>query len=184
MNFQIGESVIYPPYGIALIVNISNRYFGSEPELCYHLRIRSNSMNAIVPVNRARDVRLRKLAKPADIKRVLSFLATDNRPTCADWKTRVRENAGRVHSGDLLQVAEVFKGLSLILIDHSKTLSPGEKITLESARRLVAAEISAATSITEEAAVTLMERAVGRALRRCSGTPRPMPALKHSAAHA
>ncbi len=184
MNFQIGENVIYPPYGIAVIVNISKRYFGSEPALCYHLRIRSNSMTAIVPVNRVREVRLRKLAKPADIKSVLSFLAKDNYPTCADWKTRVRDNASRVHSGDFLQVAEVFKGLSLMPIDRSKALSPGEKITLETARRLVATEISAAAKITEEAAVTLMERAVGRAMRRGSSTPCPQPALKHSAAHA
>src|SRR5438309_2622322 len=31
--------VIYPPYGVAVIGNISKRHFGSEPQLCYHLRI-------------------------------------------------------------------------------------------------------------------------------------------------
>ena len=162
MIFQIVESVVYPPYGIAVIANITRHYFGSEPELCYHLRICSNAMRAIVPLNRAGDVGLRRVAKQADVKRVLAFLANETCTTSDDWKTRSRDNAVRLHTGDLLEAAEVLKGLALIR--EKKPLSSGEKQTFEAARRLMVNEISAAHNINEEGAVALIERAVRRAL--------------------
>src|SRR5438270_10000132 len=145
MNFQIGENVVYPPYGIAVIASITKHYFGSEPELCYHLRTCSNAMRAIVPLSRAGDVGLRKLAKQTDVKRVLAFLANENCAMSDDWKNRSRENAIRLHTGNLMEAAEVFKGLTVI--GEQKTLSSGEKQTCEAARRLITAEISAAHNI-------------------------------------
>ena len=114
MHFYIGENVIYPPYGIAVIANITERSFGSVSELCYQLRVYFRNITAIVPAQSARAVGLRKLANQADTKRVLAFLGNDTFPTCADWKSRARENAIRLQSGDLLQTAEVYKGLTLV----------------------------------------------------------------------
>ena len=182
MQFHIGENVIYPPYGIAVVVNITERYFGSDSERCYQLRVCYKNINAIVPAHSAREVGLRKLAKHVDAKRVLSFLASNTFPTCADWKTRVRENGIRLQSGDLLKAAEVFKGL--MLVGDQKALTAIERPMLEGARRLVASEISAVSKITEADAVTLMEKAVQRALRRCSSSSDRKPALKDSMAHA
>jgi len=162
MNFQIGENVVYPPYGIAVIANVAKHHFGSEPELCYHLRICSNAMRAIVPLNKAGDVGLRRVAKQADVKRVLAFLANENCTISDDWKTRSRDNATRLHTGNLLEAAEVLKGLALIR--EKKPLSSGEKQTFEAARQLMSNEISAAHNINVEDAVALIERAIRRAL--------------------
>jgi CarD family transcriptional regulator len=182
MHFYIGENVIYPPYGIAVIANITERSFGSVSELCYQLRVYFRNITAIVPAQSARAVGLRKLANQADTKRVLAFLGNDTFPTCADWKSRARENAIRLQSGDLLQTAEVYKGLTLV--GDQKPLSPVERNMLETARRLVASELSAVQTINETTAVILIEEAVGRALRRRSRQSGHKPTLKYSAAHA
>jgi CarD family transcriptional regulator len=182
MQFHIGENVVYPPYGIAVIANITERCFGSVPELCYHLRLSSKNITAIVPAHSAREVGLRKLVKQADTRRVLSFLANGKFPTCSDWKIRARDNAIRLQSGDLLQAAEVYK--SLTQISDQKPLTTVERTMLHAARQLVAAEISLANHVTEADAVASIEKAVGRALRRYSSISRRKPALKYSTAHA
>jgi CarD family transcriptional regulator len=182
MQFYIGENVIYPPYGIAVIANITERNFGSDSELCYQLRVFFRNINAVVPAHSTREVGLRKLANQAETKRVLSFLGSHHFPMYLDWKTRNRDNAVRLQSGELLKTAEVYKGL--MLIGYQKQLTAAEKTMLADARRLVASEICAVTGITEADAVTLVQKTVERALRRCSRSSAGKPSLRSYMAHA
>jgi CarD family transcriptional regulator len=167
MTFQVGEKVVYPNHGVGTIENISLRFFGSQQERFYLLRLFPNSMTVMVPFSHVGDVGLRKVTKCSEITRVLQYLAT-GRPCCThDWKDRFKENSDKMKGGNLLGIAEVFK--TLTFIQQAKPLSFREKKMLERARSMIVLETSIAKSLSETAAIAL----IGKALAK---SHLPMPA--------
>ena len=158
MTFQIGDKVVYPNQGVGTIENISVRSFGSACEKFYLLRLGCNSMTVLVPFSNAANIGLRRVTKDREISRILSFLSNGACFINADWKVRFKENTDRMQSGDLLCVAEVFKGLLQIHVD--KPLSFREKKMLDRARHMLVSEISIARAVPEITAVALMQRAL------------------------
>lgn len=166
MTFQVGEKVVYPNHGVGIIENISSRFFGTQAERFYLLRLSPSSMTVMVPFSHVGDVGLRKVTKCSEINRVLNFLACGRVCSASDWKDRFKENSEKMKGGSLLEIAEVFK--ALIIIQLSKPLSFREKKMLERARSMLILETSVAKSLSENDAVSL----IGRTLGKCS---LPMP---------
>jgi len=161
MTFQIGDKVVYPNQGVGTIENISTRSFGSAFEKFYLLRLGYNSMTVLVPFSNAANIGLRRVTKDREISRVLSYLATGWCPVHPDWKVRFRENSGKMQCGNLLQAAEVFKGLLQLHVD--KPLSFREKKMLDRARHMLLSEISMARGVPEIHAAAVLQRALGKA---------------------
>ena len=160
-TFQIGDKVVYPNQGVGTIENISSRAFGSAYEKFYLLRFGSNSVTVMVPFSNAANIGLRRVTKDREISRVLSFLANGWCNVNSDWKARFKENSEKMLSGNLLRVAEVFKGLLSLQLE--KPLSFREKKMLERARHMLVSEISIGRSVPEIHAVSVLQRALGKA---------------------
>lgn len=161
MTFQIGDKVVYPNQGVGTIENISSRTFGSAFERFYLLRLGCSSMTVLVPMSNAANIGLRRVTKDREISRVLSYLSNGWCEIKADWKVRFKENSDRMQTGDLLQAAEVLKGLLQLHLD--KPLSFREKKMLERARHMLVSEISISRSVSELHAVNVMQRALSKA---------------------
>jgi len=160
MTFHVGEKVVYPNHGVGTIENISSRFFGTQQERFYLLRLSPNSMTVMVPFSHASDIGLRKVTKCSEIGRVLNYLAA-GRPCCPqDWKDRFKENSDKMRGGSLLEIAEVFK--ALLIIQLSKPLSFREKKMLERARSMLLLETSIAKSVSELEAAGLIAKALGK----------------------
>lgn len=160
MTFQVGEKVVYPNHGVGTVENISSRSFGTQQERFYLLRLAANSMTVMVPFSHVGDLGLRKVTKCSEITRVLNYLAA-GRPCCPqDWKDRFKENSERMKGGSLLEIAEVFK--ALVIIQASKPLSFREKKMLERARSMLILETSVAKSVSEQGAIALIAKALGK----------------------
>src|ERR1700744_605313 len=147
MTFQIGDKVVYPNQGVGTIENISSRSFGSAFERFYLLRFGSNSVTVMVPFSNAANIGLRRVTKDREISRVLSYISTGSCETNSDWKARFKENSEKMLSGDLLKVAEVFKGLLQIQLE--KPLSFREKKMLDRARHMLISEVSISRNVPE-----------------------------------
>jgi len=161
MTFQIGDKVVYPNQGVGTIENISTRSFGSAFEKFYLLRIGCNSMTVLVPFSNVEDIGLRRVTKDREISRILSFLSNGWCMINPDWKVRFKENTDKMQSGSLLRVAEVLKGLLQIHLE--KPLSFREKKMLDRARHMLVSEISISRNVPEIHAVSMLQRAVGKA---------------------
>src|SRR5438270_4668393 len=160
MTFEIGEKVVYPNQGIGTIENISSRSFGAQFERFYLLRLVYSSMTVMVPFSNVGNIGLRKITKNAEINRVLTFLSSGSCSNCSDWKCRFKLNSDKMQSGNLLQIAEVLKGLLLLQAD--KPLSFREKKMLDRARHMLVAELSIARGLQEREAISLLERALAK----------------------
>lgn len=161
MTFEIGEKVVYPNQGVGTIENISSRSFGTQFEKFYLLRLVYTSMTVMVPFSNVGNIGLRKITKNAEIARVLSFLSHGECNNCPDWKNRFKLNTDKMQSGNLLQIAEVLKGL--LLLQHEKPLSFREKKMLDRARHMLLSELSIARGLVEGDAVAVLQKALAKA---------------------
>lgn len=161
MTFQIGERVVYPNHGVAVIENISSRAFGSQFERFYLLRINASRMTVMVPFSHVSDVGLRKVTKATEITKVLTFLATGKPKHCQDWKDRFKENSDKMRFGSLLETAEVLK--CLLILQTGKTLSFREKKMLDRARHLLVSEVATARTTSELMAEEILNDSLRKA---------------------
>jgi CarD family transcriptional regulator len=161
MTFQIGERVVYPNHGVAVIENISARSFGSQFERFYLLRINSSRMTVMVPFSHVDNVGLRKVTKTTEATKVLLFLATGKPKHCQDWKDRFKENSDKMRFGNLLETAEVLK--CLLILQREKPLSFREKKMLDRARHMLVTEFSIARATTEGLAEDMLNEALLKA---------------------
>ena len=161
MNFQIGEKVVYPSYGVGTVESISARSFGSNFERFYLLRFGSGGMTVLAPLSRAASMGLRRVSKVSEISRVLSYLSCGECSVTPDWKVRFKENSEKMRSGDLLKAAEVLKCLLLVL--RVRQLSFREKRMMDIARRLLVSEISISRGAPEQLAIVTLARSLEKA---------------------
>ena len=160
MTFQIGERVVYPNHGVAVIENISARAFGAQFERFYLLRLNTGSATVMVPFSHVSDVGLRKVTKNGEVAKVLEFLARGKAKSCQDWKDRFKENSDRMRTGSLFEVASVLK--SLIALHQAKPLSFREKKMLERARYLLVSELAMSRNCEENKIEELLTLALAK----------------------
>jgi CarD family transcriptional regulator len=161
MTFEIGEKVVYPNQGVGTIENISSRAFGAQFEKFYLLRLSYTSMTVMVPFSNVGNIGLRKVTRTTDINRVLNYLAMGECTNLSDWKCRFKINSEKMQSGNLLQIAEVLKGL--LILQAEKPLSFREKKMLERARHMLVSEVSVARTITQVEAIVLLQKSLTKA---------------------
>ncbi len=162
LNFHIGDKVVYPNHGVAVIEQISSRSIGASVEKFYLLNIKSSSLKVMVPCNNVGSVGIRRVVRNGEVQKILDFLAVSDHLSTADWKDRFKENSDRMRTGSLLEVAGVLK--SLIALHQSKPLSFREKKMLERARYLLVSELAMSRNCEENK----IEEMLTLALAKCN----------------
>jgi CarD family transcriptional regulator len=156
MSFTIGETVVYPNHGAAVIENIETRNIKGEDKLYLVLRIVGQSDLVVrVPACNLDLVGVRDVVDAAGLERVFAVL----RVTCAEeptnWSRRFKANLEKLHSGNVLKVAEVVR--DLWRRERDRGLSAGEKRMLAKARQNLIAELALAERVDEVKAEELLD---------------------------
>lgn len=137
------QLVVYPAQGVGVIEGLERQEIGGQEAEFYIIRIFTNNIKVMVPVNNAVNVGLRTPCTPKEAKAVLASLqdrSTFTGYSGQNWNRRYREYSERLKSASLLDVGYVLK--ELILISGEKELSFGERRLLEQAMGLVTSELS------------------------------------------
>jgi CarD family transcriptional regulator len=161
MTFQVGERVVYPNHGVAVVENISSRAFAGQQERFYLLKLPANSMTVMVPFSHVGGLRLRKVTRNGEMARVVQFLSEGRCRRYGDWKDRFKENTDKMAEGSLLAVAEVLK--SLLEQQAAKVLSFREKKMLDRARHMLMTELSTSRGMSEREAAEILDKALAKA---------------------
>ena len=145
VEFRIGDLAVYPAQGVAEIVGIETRRIGPLQEIFYTLRIIDSEKKIMIPVKKVGAVGLRKVISRQQALHLFEHLT--RREERADpqetWNRRYRRYLEKIKSGQALEVAEVFRDLSVIR--STKELSFGERKMLDMAKTLLIKEIGIAT---------------------------------------
>ena len=78
-----------------------------------------------------------------EVKKVLNVLREDESKMAANWSRRFKNNIEKLRSGDIYQVAEVVRNLSIR--ERERGLSAGEKRMINKARQILISELIYAT---------------------------------------
>jgi len=170
MEFKLGEKVVYPNHGVGVIEQISFGYLNGKSERFFMLRIVSSGLKVMVPQTNIDNVGLRPVIRTTQATDVISYLEKGRSANHHDWKHRFKENSERMRTGSLMEVAAVLKGL--VALSRTKPLSFREKKMLERAKYLLISELATVKNQTEQAAETLLTRALAKAHLQMPETPK------------
>jgi CarD family transcriptional regulator len=119
------------------------------------IQILHNDMTVNVPVENAEQVGLRTVIDEDLVNTVVKALTAGESEMPKNWNRRFKHNRDKMKTGDIFELAEVVKNLSLR--DHEKGLSTGEKQMFVKAKKILASELMYAKAVDEEEAAEWLE---------------------------
>lgn len=155
--FNIGDKIVYPMHGAGIIEAIEEKEILGEKQKYYVMRIPIGDMKVMIPLKNIKDIGVRQVAGDDEIAEVLNILRGEKSKMSANWNRRYRANMEKIRSGNIFQVAEVVRNLTIR--DKEKGLSTGERKMLENAKHILVSEIVLSKNIKEEEALQLIENA-------------------------
>jgi CarD family transcriptional regulator len=155
MAFKVGDRVVYPHHGAAVIEKKEVREaFGEKTEYLV-LRMAHGDLMLSVPAAKAEEVGMRPPISAEDVDDLFQLLAKKDVREPTNWSRRFKNHQEKLKSGDVYQVAEVVRNLALR--EASKGLSAGEKAMLVKARGVLVSELSFALNLSEDDALKKLE---------------------------
>ena len=157
MSFGVGDRVVYPHHGAAVIVKREKRKIdGKNVEyLVLDVRQPDGKLTLRVPVDKADEVGMRPPIGKDEVEDLFELLSKKDIREPANWSRRFKNHQEKLKSGDVYQVAEVVRNLALR--DQAKGLSAGEKSMFLMARSVLVSELSFALDVDEEEALAQVE---------------------------
>ncbi len=146
--YKVGDNVVYPMHGAGVIEAIEEREVLGERQKYYIMALPIGDMKVMIPMDSAEEVGLRQVIDDEGVKRVYEILGGEETAMSSNWNRRYRANMEKIKSGDIYEVAEVVRNLTLR--DQDKGLSTGERKMLESARQILISELVVASGATED----------------------------------
>src|SRR5213080_2146382 len=175
--YKVGDKVVYPHHGAGTIVKREVREVLGQKREYMTIQILHNDMTVNVPVENAEKVGLRKVIDEEMVEKVLKALTGSGTVMPKNWNRRFKHNRDKMKTGDIFELAEVVRNLSLR--DHEKGLSTGEKQMFVKAKKILASELMYAKEMDEDEAADWLD---GVLANGGSGKKKPSKAKATAAA--
>ncbi len=148
--FDVGDKVVYPHHGAAVVERREEReVFGQRREYLV-LKLAYGDLTLMVPADNVDEVGLREVINDEEVEEVFAVLRKKEARMPTNWSRRYKNHVEKLKSGDIYQVAEVVRNLSIR--DRDKGLSAGEKRMLTRARQVLVSELTFAIGVSESEA--------------------------------
>jgi len=144
----VGDHVVYPMHGAGVIVAIEEREVLGERQKYYIMQLPIGDMKVMIPMNSVEELGLRQVISEDEVERVYQVLQGEETAMSSNWNRRYRANMEKIKSGDIYEVAEVVRNLTIR--DAEKGLSTGERKMLDTARQILVSELVIAQNSTKE----------------------------------
>ncbi len=153
--FNVGDKIVYPMHGAGIIEAIKEQEVLGEKRKYYVMHLPLGDMKVMIPTGNVEKLRLREVIDEEGVQRVLCILKEQKTKMSTNWNRRFRANMEKIRTGDIYEVAEVVRNLSLR--KKERGLSTGETKMLDNARQILISELVLARDIGEEAAGDIID---------------------------
>lgn len=160
--FEIGSPIVHPIHGAGVLKDITKRQVGGRLMEYYVIDFPYTSLGQVmVPIAMAEKVGLRSINDNNDINDIFSLLGESfteaEEEESKSFHQRYRDYLDKIQSGDLMQVAKVYR----LLTRRSmlKPLGTKDKSLYETARQLLTSEIVYSKNVTDEQAGKMLDEA-------------------------
>ena len=155
MTFTVGETVVYPHHGAALIEEIKTRTIRGEDKVYLKLKVAQGDLTIEVPAENIDLVGVRDVVNQEGLDRVFDVLRQPYTEEPTNWSRRYKANLEKLASGDVIKVAEVVR--DLWRRERERGLSAGEKRMLAKARQILVSELALAENTNEDKAEAILD---------------------------
>ena len=155
LGFRINEFIIYPAHGVGQISEIATQEIaGMELDL-FVVNFEKEKMVLRVPLNKAKEIGMRKLADKKVMDGAIKTLKGRARVKRTMWSRRAQEYEAKINSGDLIAIAEVVR--DLFRNENQPEQSYSERQLYEAALERMAREVATIDKTTEDEAIVKLE---------------------------
>ena len=155
MSFNVGETVVYPHHGAALIEAVETRTVKGVDKLYLVLKVAQGDLTVRVPAENAEFVGVRDVVGAEGLEQVFQVLRMPHTEEPTNWSRRYKANLEKLASGDVNKVAEVVR--DLWRREKDRGLSAGEKRMLAKARQILVSELALAEHTNEVKAEAILD---------------------------
>jgi len=155
MQFEVGETVVYPHHGAATITQVKTRTIKGVDKLYLTLKVTQGDLVIEVPAENVDLVGVRDVIGQDGLDKVFEVLRAPFTEEPTNWSRRYKANLEKLASGDVIKVSEVVR--DLWRRDQDRGLSAGEKSMLAKARQILTSELALAEKTDEEKASSLLD---------------------------
>lgn len=157
--FSVGDKVVYPHHGAAIIKSLEEKEFQGQKKAYYVLRLAYGDLTLMVPADNCDEVGIRDIICQEELEKVFKVLKSKECRMPSNWSRRFKTHVEKLKSGDIYQVAEVVRNLARR--EAEKGLSAGEKRMLTKARQILVSEITFAAEVDEVEACSMLDKVLG-----------------------
>ncbi len=155
--FNVGDNIVYPMHGAGVIHSIEKRNILNE-EQEYYIIAMPGEVKVMVPTANAEQIGVRSIINSSDVEKVFNVLEENETEMSNNWNKRYRDNMDKMKSGDIYEIADVVRNLSLK--QKEKGLSTGEKKMLNNARQILVSELVLAENKTQDEVEKLIDNKI------------------------
>ena len=157
VTFVEGDLVVYPNHGAGCVSGVEEKTILGEVRRYYVVYLPDTELTVSIPAEG--DTGLRACADEEGVVEALAVLGADTTQMPSNWNHRLKHNREKIKSGEISQIAEVVRNLSVYGGEHG--LSTGERTMLMKARQILVSEIA----LVRDLEVAEAERIVDDALK-------------------
>ena len=155
IEFELGDHVVYPHHGAGKVLKKEEMEMLGETREYLTIKILHNDMTVRVPTENAALAGLRRVIDEETVQKVLDVLRDEVSEMPKNWNRRFKHNRDKIKTGDIYELAEVVRNLSLR--ENEKGLSTGEKQMFTRTKKILASELMYALDKDEEEAETYLD---------------------------
>ena len=159
LNFSTGQVVVHPHHGPATVKKIFTRTIRDERRRYLRLDVHHDDELAVaIPVEMAEELGVRPTVDDDAVRELFTVLMGESSPHEKVWSRRIKNNAERLRSGDVMTIAGLIRDLTRQ--NEEKRLAFGEMKLLRDATGPFVAELALVLALDEEKVTAMVDAAI------------------------
>ncbi|HUF57209.1 MAG TPA: CarD family transcriptional regulator [Thermohalobaculum sp.] len=154
-EFRANDYVVYPAHGVGRITRVEEQEVAGTHMELFVISFEKDKMTLRVPTAKASSIGMRSLATPDLVAKALHTLKGRAKVKRAMWSRRAQEYEQKIHSGDLISIAEVVR--DLYRADDQPEQSYSERQLYEAALERLTREVAAVERLDEKKAAAKVD---------------------------
>ena len=153
--YQQGDRIVYPLYGAGVIEALEEKEIDGEIQTYYVLHIPVGNLKIMISAAKADSLGVRYVYDKEELGNIIASVLDMPIDMPDNWNQRYKENMERIKSGNMTEVALVFR--NLLLRERERGLSTAEKKMMTTTKQIILSELILSQDIEKHEAEEILD---------------------------